>query len=454
MSQITRRQFVGRSIQGTALAAAAATLPSAARGIQSANAGDKVVLALLGAGGRGTQVALNLASLANVEFKYVCDLEAARAANAAKALENTQGKLPQTTPDMRTVFDDKDVHGVLVATPEQWHALATIWACQAGKDVYVEKCISRRVEEGRKMVQAARKYERVVQAGTQHRSTPYMIAARQYIQDGQLGEIFYVKVCNMLPETYGGYPLRRVTRYGSARRFRLGPVAGPGARAALQRPGPPQLARLLGFLRRELVRRDPSTGSGPHAAGRAAASALRRVCRRPLAVCGRWRDARHATGHVPVGQAGHELREHGLHARHDEATGEDHSGGQAAQLAAEFHADRGLRDQGHDVRRTPFPGLAGPGPRQQDRRREIRSRSRDASLPELGRLHPQPPATQRRHRGRPHGRLPGTLGQHRLSDGQSTVEIRSADREVHRQRRGQRISAGRGRKHYRIPEVL
>jgi predicted dehydrogenase len=88
--------------------------------------------------------------------------------------------------------------------------LATIWACQAGKDVYVEKCISRRVEEGRKMVQAARKYQRIVQAGTQHRSTPYMIAARQYIQDGQLGEIFYVKVCNMLPETYGGYPLRRV----------------------------------------------------------------------------------------------------------------------------------------------------------------------------------------------------------------------------------------------------
>jgi predicted dehydrogenase len=85
-------------------------------------------------------VALNLASLENVEFKVVCDLEGTRAASAAKALENTQGKLPQTTPDIRTVFDDKDVHGVLVATPEQWHALATIWACQAGKDVYVEKC--------------------------------------------------------------------------------------------------------------------------------------------------------------------------------------------------------------------------------------------------------------------------------------------------------------------------
>jgi predicted dehydrogenase len=210
MSQITRREFVGRSIHGTALAAAAATLPSAARGAPAASANEKVVLALLGAGGRGTSVILTLASLANVEVKYVCDLEASRAERSAKAIEKAQGKLPQTTPDMRRVFDDKDVHGVVVATPEQWHALATIWACQAGKDVYVEKCISRRVAEGRKMIEAARKYQRVVQAGTQHRSEPYMIAARQYIQEGRLGEVFYVKVCNMLPETYGGYPLRKV----------------------------------------------------------------------------------------------------------------------------------------------------------------------------------------------------------------------------------------------------
>jgi predicted dehydrogenase len=111
---------------------------------------------------------------------------------------------------MRELFDDREVHGVVVSTPEQWHALATILACQAGKDVYVEKCISRHVEEGRKMVEAARKYKRVVQAGTQHRSGHYMVAARAYIRDGNLGDVFYVKVCNMLPETYGGYPQPRV----------------------------------------------------------------------------------------------------------------------------------------------------------------------------------------------------------------------------------------------------
>jgi predicted dehydrogenase len=207
MSHITRREFVGKSIQGVALAAATVSVPGRAR---AGTASEKIVLALIGAGGRGQHVIQGITALGNVEVKYVCDLEEARAAGAARALEKIQGVLPKTTREMRKVFDDKDVYGVVIATPEQWHALASIWACQAGKDVYVEKCISRRVEEGRKMVEAARKYQRIVQAGTQHRSGPYMAAARQYIQDGKLGDIFYVKVCNMLPEVYGGYPLHKV----------------------------------------------------------------------------------------------------------------------------------------------------------------------------------------------------------------------------------------------------
>jgi predicted dehydrogenase len=205
MSQISRRQFVGRSIRGAAVAAAASTLP-VARGVRAGSPGEKVVLALIGAGGRGRHVIEGLAAVPGVEIKYVCDLEEARAAAAAKSLAQIQKVSPKTTRVMREVFDDKDVHGVVIATPEQWHALATIWACQAGKDVYVEKCISRHIEEGRKMIEAARKYQRIVQAGTQHRSGPYMALARQYIQDGKLGDVFYVKVCNMLPGVYGGYP--------------------------------------------------------------------------------------------------------------------------------------------------------------------------------------------------------------------------------------------------------
>jgi predicted dehydrogenase len=205
MSPITRREFVGKSIQGTAALAATSTLafPRIAR---AGAANEKVILGLLGAGGRGARVINGLAALSGVEVKYVCDLEETRATAVAKSLAKGRTTPPRITKDMRTIFDDRDVDAVVVATPEQWHALATIWACQAGKDVYVEKCISRTVEEGRKMVQAARKYQRIVQAGTQHRSGPYMAAARQYIADGKLGEIFYMKVCNMLPMVYGGYP--------------------------------------------------------------------------------------------------------------------------------------------------------------------------------------------------------------------------------------------------------
>lgn len=205
MSRITRREFAHKSIQGAAVAMAFPV----ARSARAGSANEKVVLALLGAGGRGRHVIQGLASLPNVEVRWVCDLEEARAAGVAGALEKIQGVPPKTTKAMRAVFDDPQVHGVVNATPEQWHALGTIWACQAGKDVYVEKCISRHVEESRKMVEAARKYKRIVQAGTQHRSGPYAAAARQYIRDGKLGEVYYVKICNLLPGVYGGYPQRK-----------------------------------------------------------------------------------------------------------------------------------------------------------------------------------------------------------------------------------------------------
>lgn len=207
MSDLTRRSFVGRSVQAGAAVIAA--------GAQSTRAGgtapsEKVLLGLIGAGGRGAHVIQGFCAVPNVEIRWICDLEEPRAQSAARAVEGLQHRAPRITKEMRDVLDDREVHGVVIATPEQWHALATIWACQAGKDVYVEKCVSRRVEEGRKMIEAARKYQRVVQAGTQHRSGPYMAAARDYIAAGKLGDVFYVKVCNMLPETYGGYPQPKV----------------------------------------------------------------------------------------------------------------------------------------------------------------------------------------------------------------------------------------------------
>jgi predicted dehydrogenase len=99
---------------------------------------------------------------------------------------------------MKEVFNDKDINAVWISTPEHWHALATVWACQAGKDVYVEKNPTVSVWEGRKMVEAAKKYNRIVQVGFQNRSAPYAFSARDYIKSGKLGQIVHVKSYNML----------------------------------------------------------------------------------------------------------------------------------------------------------------------------------------------------------------------------------------------------------------
>jgi predicted dehydrogenase len=100
---------------------------------------------------------------------------------------------------MRKVFDDREIDAVFIATPEHWHALATIWACQAGKDVYVEKCVSHTIVEGQKMIEAAMKYERVVQCGTHNRSAAEALTAGKYIKNGELGEIVAVHIKSMLP---------------------------------------------------------------------------------------------------------------------------------------------------------------------------------------------------------------------------------------------------------------
>ena len=104
------------------------------------------------------------------------------------------GDPPKVVQDFRRALDDKSVDALVVATPDHWHCLATIWACQAGKDVYVEKPLSYNPWEGRQAVEAARKYERIVQVGTQNRSAPYNMAARKYIEEGKLGKIHYCRV--------------------------------------------------------------------------------------------------------------------------------------------------------------------------------------------------------------------------------------------------------------------
>jgi predicted dehydrogenase len=162
------------------------------------NAADKVILALIGAGSWGTNLVQNIIELdKNIEFKYVCDVDDTRGGAAIASIEKKQGFQPTRVRDMRKVFDDKDVDGVIIATPHHWHGLASIWAMQAGKDVYVEKCVSFTIGEGQKMIEAAMKYERILQCGTQNRSAPYNYKAREYIKSGELGQVVAVEVMEL-----------------------------------------------------------------------------------------------------------------------------------------------------------------------------------------------------------------------------------------------------------------
>ncbi|MDR0393653.1 MAG: Gfo/Idh/MocA family oxidoreductase [Tannerella sp.] len=166
------------------------------------NANDKIVLALIGAGGRGTQVILGMKQCTEgVEVKYVCDVDNERGGSVISELGKLQGYDPKREADMRRVFDDKDIDAVVITTPEHWHAPATLQACRAGKDVYVEKNVCLTGEEGRKMIETAAQYKRIIQCGTQNRSADYALSAREYIASGRLGAIVTVKAYCMLPGT-------------------------------------------------------------------------------------------------------------------------------------------------------------------------------------------------------------------------------------------------------------
>jgi predicted dehydrogenase len=198
MKPLNRREFLSQSGQAGVVAATtgAALLHGGTTRAQGAN--NRIVMALIGAGGRGGSHATGFAKLPGVEFKYICDVWDQRAEGVIRDVEKIQGRAPRRVSDMRAILDDPEVNAVVIATPEHWHALATIWACQAGKDVYVEKCPSLSIWEGRQAVRAAEKYKRVVQVGFQNRSAPYAVTAREFIESGKLGRVVLVKVCNLL----------------------------------------------------------------------------------------------------------------------------------------------------------------------------------------------------------------------------------------------------------------
>jgi predicted dehydrogenase len=168
-------------------------------------ANDRVHVGLIGCGGRGRYVARLMRDAPGVAFGAVCDVYAP---NANKARE-WAGPGARALGDFRRVLDLKEIDAVLVATPDHWHAIPTLLACQAGKDVYVEKPLAHSIREGRAMVEAARRYNRIVQAGTQHRSAAHLAEAARIVQAGELGQVRLVRVWNyfsMFPAGIGREP--------------------------------------------------------------------------------------------------------------------------------------------------------------------------------------------------------------------------------------------------------
>ena len=162
-----------------------------------AAAGVKVNIAMIGVGGRGRGLLETCTSLPDVNVTHLCDADQASLERANQVIAKSGKPQPKTTNDMRHLFDDKTVDAVVVATPDHWHAPATILACDAGKDVYVEKPASHNIREGRLMVDAARRNGRIVQVGTQSRSRPSTIKAMEIVKSGKIGKVVMAKAWNV-----------------------------------------------------------------------------------------------------------------------------------------------------------------------------------------------------------------------------------------------------------------
>lgn len=168
------------------------------------NANDTLRVAIIGVRGRGMDHVKGFAGNFNCQVVTICDVDQAVIGNAMKHVEEKQGKTPKYEQDLRRVMEDKSIDVVSIATPNHWHALAAIWALQAGKHVYVEKPVSHNVSEGRRIVEAARKYNRICQTGTQSRSNPGLRDSIDFIQSGKLGPIKLARgVCYKLRPSIG-----------------------------------------------------------------------------------------------------------------------------------------------------------------------------------------------------------------------------------------------------------
>ncbi len=197
MKKLSRRKFLGKSALAATLAPMALTnfsspfIRSARAGEPGAN--DKIRLGVIGCGGQGQDDLKTFLPNLEVDCVVIADVNEVKTAKGAEICETARGKKPDLVKDFRRVLDRKDVDIVLIATPDHWHALPTVLACQAGKDIYVEKPLAKTIDEGHAMLEASKKHNRIVQMGSQWRSCKHIIEAAEMVKSGQLGKVNMVR---------------------------------------------------------------------------------------------------------------------------------------------------------------------------------------------------------------------------------------------------------------------
>ncbi len=205
MSNRTRRQFLEDSMFATATAIAAGGAgsllaaekkkkPEPADGGKAAGPNDRLRVAVIGVNGRGqSHISAFLSHKKDVDLVCICDADSKVGQAHCEKVGKETGNTPKFVQDPREVFADPNIDAISTATPNHWHALIAIWAMQAGKDVYVEKPVSHNVSEGRRIVETARKYNKICQAGTQSRSMEGMRQCIEYLHSGKLGEVTFAR---------------------------------------------------------------------------------------------------------------------------------------------------------------------------------------------------------------------------------------------------------------------
>jgi predicted dehydrogenase len=194
-----RRDF----IKDSATATAATTLGFNIK-TRAGSPNETIRVAVVGVRGQGNSHIREYARMQNVEVAAVCDVDESVLKRRSGEIEKSAGKKPKEYVDIRKLLEDKSIDAISIATPNHWHSLMGIWACQAGKDVYVEKPCSHTYWEGKQLVAAARKYNRIVQHGTNSRSTVALREAMQKLQEGVIGDVYMARgLCFKWRDTIG-----------------------------------------------------------------------------------------------------------------------------------------------------------------------------------------------------------------------------------------------------------